>query len=66
MDQITAGDLVDIKEGSFSTGGVLQEHGALRLIVSVSILEKSVAVEFPREVLPRIDRPEADHERRRG
>ena len=48
-----AGDAVHITLGSFSgySGIVVQERGALRLIVSVSMLKKSVAVEFPREVL---------------
>jgi len=48
-----AGDAVRITLGAFSgySGIVLQERGALRLIVSVSMLRKSVAVEFPREVL---------------
>jgi hypothetical protein len=30
---------------------VLKERGSMRLIVSVSILRKSVAVEFPRALL---------------
>jgi transcription antitermination factor NusG len=47
------GDAVRITEGAFSgySGVVVEERGSLRLIVSVSILKKSVAVEFPREVL---------------
>jgi hypothetical protein len=66
IDEITVGARwTSRKAHQRYTGVVLQERGALRLIVSVSILEKSVAVEFPREVLPRMDRPEV-HERRRG
>jgi transcription antitermination factor NusG len=47
------GDAVRVTEGAFSgyTGIVLEERGTLRLIVSVSILRRSVAVEFPRELL---------------
>ncbi|HEU4886748.1 MAG TPA: transcription termination/antitermination NusG family protein [Thermoanaerobaculia bacterium] len=53
IDLLAPGNTVRINEGSFSgyTGVVLKERGSLRLIVSVSILEKSVAVEFPRELL---------------
>jgi len=53
IDQLVPGDMVRITEGSFSgySGIVLKERGSLRLIVSVSILKKSVAVEFPRELL---------------
>ena len=47
------GDTVRIKEGAFSgySGLVVEERGTLRLIVLVSALRKSVAVEFPRELL---------------
>jgi transcriptional antiterminator NusG len=50
---LVPGDAVHVEEGAFRgyTGVVVEERGALRLIVSVSILKKSVAVEFPREVL---------------
>jgi transcription termination/antitermination protein NusG len=50
---LVAGDAVRITVGAFSgySGIVLHERGGLRLIVSVSMLKKSVAVEFPREVL---------------
>jgi transcription antitermination factor NusG len=68
LDQLVPGDTVRINGGSFSgyTGGVVKERGALRLIVSVSFLEKSVAVEFPREVLTRMNPAEAGLERRRA
>jgi transcriptional antiterminator NusG len=53
VDNLGPGDVVRINEGSFSgyTGVVLKERGSMRLIVSVSILRKSVAVEFPRALL---------------
>jgi len=49
------GDAVDIREGAFSgyTGVVVEERGQLRLLVSVSMLRKAVAIEFPRELLAR-------------
>jgi transcription antitermination factor NusG len=55
IEQLAPGDTVRIQEGVFSgyTGVVLQERGSVRLIVSVSILHKSVAVEFPRDLLTR-------------
>ncbi len=67
IDQLAPGDTVRIKEGSFSgyTGVVLKERGSLRLIVSVSILRKSVAVEFPHELLTRVSPSEADRDRGR-
>lgn len=54
-DELAPGDAVDIHEGVFRgyTGVVVEERGSLRLIVQVSALKKSVAVEFPREVLSR-------------
>jgi transcription termination/antitermination protein NusG len=50
---LAPGDAVRINEGAFSgyAGIVMEERGSLRLIVSVSVLRKSVAVEFPRELL---------------
>jgi transcription antitermination factor NusG len=47
------GDAVRIEEGAFHgySGTVVEERGSLRLIVAVSVLRKSVAVEFPREFL---------------
>ena len=50
---LVAGDPVRITTGAFRdyVGTVLRERGATRLVVSVSILRKSVAVEFPRDVL---------------
>ena len=54
--EVVAGDAVRIKSGAFSgySGVVIEERGSERLIVSVSILRKSVSVEFPREVLARL------------
>lgn len=47
------GDAVRVNEGVFTgfTGIVLRGNGALRLVVSVSFLRQSIAVEFDREVL---------------
>jgi len=57
---------VRVEEGAFSgyTGVVTKERGALRLIVSVSILRKSVAVEFPREVLAQLKTGETGRDQR--
>jgi len=54
-DDLAPGDMVRITDGAFSgyTGVVVKERGLERLIVSVSILRKSVAVEFPRDLLAR-------------
>jgi transcription antitermination factor NusG len=51
--EIAPGDAVRITDGAFRdyVGVVVRERGALRLLVSVSIVRKTVAVEFPREVL---------------
>ncbi|HEX6101228.1 MAG TPA: transcription termination/antitermination NusG family protein [Thermoanaerobaculia bacterium] len=59
--ELVAGDAVRIEEGAFSgyMGVVVRERGSLRLIVSVSILKKSVEVEFPRHVLAQVKRDEA-------
>lgn len=53
LPELAPGDAVQITEGAFRdyVGVVVREKGTLRLIVSVSILRKSVAVEFPRDVL---------------
>ena len=53
--ELVPGDAVEIQEGVFRgyNGIVIEERGALRLIVQVSALRKSVEVEFPREVLSR-------------
>lgn len=64
-EELAPGDAVRISDGAFSgyVGVVAAERGALRLIVSVAILQKSVLVEFPRNVLSRAagaDLP-ADH-----
>lgn len=63
---LVPGDAVRIKEGAFSgySGIVVEERGSLRLIVSVSILRKSVAVEFPRELLAQLKPGEAGRDRR--
>lgn len=64
---LAPGDAVRITEGAFSgyVGIVIQERGSLRVIVSVSILKKSVAVEFPRDLLAQLKPIEADPDRRR-
>lgn len=63
---IAAGDAVRIREGVFSgySGVVSEERGAVRLIVSVTILRKSVAVEFPRDVLAPMKPGEGGRDRR--
>jgi transcription antitermination factor NusG len=68
IDMLMPGDAVRIEEGAFQgyTGVVIKERGLMRLIVSVSILKKSVAVEFPRDVLARVKPDKArETERRR-
>lgn len=63
---LVPGDAVRITEGSFSgyTGTVLEERGMQRLIISVSMLKKSVSVEFPREVLAQVKAGYASARRR--
>ena len=53
VTDLIVGDAVRVRDGVFSgyTGIVMEERGALRLIVSVAMLKKLVAVEFPRDVL---------------
>jgi len=65
---LAPGDSVRIKDGAFAgySGVVVEERGSLRLIVSVSILRKSVAVEFPRELLEQVKPGVAFHDRRRA
>jgi transcription antitermination factor NusG len=66
--ELAPGDAVRIEDGAFRgyTGVVIRERGSLRLIVSLSILRKSVAVEFPREVLAQLKPNEAAGDRRRA
>jgi len=54
---IAPGDAVRITDGVFRdyVGVVVRERGTLRLLVSVSIVRKTVAVEFPRDVLTPVD-----------
>lgn len=65
--ELAPGDAVRIEEGAFEgySGVVVQERGAFRLIVSVSILKKSVAVEFPRDVLAQLKPGDAGYVRRK-
>jgi transcription antitermination factor NusG len=53
---LVPGDAVAISDGPFRgyRGTVLREQGAPRLIVAVSILRQSVAVEFDRSSLVRL------------
>ena len=64
---LVPGDAVRIKDGAFSgyCGVVVEERGSLRLVVSVSILKKSVSVEFPREVLAQVKPADARRAHRR-
>ncbi|HYK02070.1 MAG TPA: transcription termination/antitermination NusG family protein [Thermoanaerobaculia bacterium] len=66
-EDIVPGDAVRIKDGVFSGyhGIVLEERGALRLIVSVSTLRKSVTVEFPREILAQMKRRAKNTDRKK-
>lgn len=61
---LVPGDAVRITDGVFSGyhGIVLEERGALRLIVSVSTIRTSVAVEFPREMLAQMKRDGKGHD----
>jgi transcriptional antiterminator NusG len=61
---LAPGDAVRITEGAFSgyAGTVVEERGSLRLIVSVSMLKKSISVEFPRDVLAQV-KPERERPR---
>ena len=63
---LVPGDAVRITVGAFSgySGTVIEERGALRLVVSVSIVRNSVVVEFPREVLTQVKTAEAVRSRR--
>jgi len=49
MDEFAAGDVVRIAEGAFAgyEGTVVRSARGERLLVSVSLLRKQVAVEFP-------------------
>lgn len=66
--ELVPGDAVRITEGSFSgySGVVVEERGSLRLVVSISILKKSVAVEFPRDVLVPVKPDAAGRNRRKN
>lgn len=61
--EFVPGDAVRVRDGVFSgyTGIVTEERGQLRLMVSVSMLQKLVAVEFPRELLAQV-RPDEVHQ----
>ena len=50
---ISLGDAVRVSEGPFQgySGVVIREKGKLRLVVSVSMLKRSVAVELDRELV---------------
>jgi len=55
VEEFVPGDAVHIAEGAFAgyRGTVLRGARGDRMLVSVSLLRKSVAVEFPRQVLKR-------------
>lgn len=65
---LVVGDAVRITEGPFRgyVGVVIEERGSSRLVVSVSILRKSVTVEFPRDVVTAAKRTAAIHGRANG
>ena len=56
QDPINEGDVVQIKAGVFQgcSGVVVEERGAARLIVSISVVRRFVAVEFPSEMLKKV------------
>lgn len=58
--ELVPGEPVRIVEGAFVgyTGVVLRGKGHDRLVVSVSLLKQAVSVEFDREVLQRLRRPQ--------
>lgn len=58
---VAPGDLVRIDSGPFAgyAGTVIRERGARRLVVSVTMLRKSVAVELERESVAPVSRPRA-------
>jgi transcription antitermination factor NusG len=63
-ESIVEGDAVRVQDGAFRgySGIVLRETSRLRLLVSITMLSRSVAVEFPREALSRIAPPRTrDH-----
>jgi len=63
LPDLAPGDSVRISEGAFAgyVGTVVRHQGRSRLVVSVSMLRQSVAVEFPREVLaPVTPRPTSE------
>jgi len=66
LPDLVAGDPVRIMDGAFAgyTGIVLRHQGRSRLVVSVSMIRQSVAVEFEREVLaPVTPRPTLEQSR---
>jgi transcription antitermination factor NusG len=66
QQEFQAGDLVRIKEGPFSgySGVVIRDQGRLRLLVSITMLRKTVAVEFDRSVLASARPPRVGRETR--
>ena len=66
-DELVPGDTVLFQDGAFKgySGVVVEDRGTLRLIVSVSALRKSLAVEFPREHLARQKPDQVARDRRR-
>jgi transcription antitermination factor NusG len=53
---LVAGDVVMVDDGPFRgcRGRVLREQSGLRLVVSISVLRQSVAIEFDRSCLARV------------
>ena len=53
LEELHAGDPVQVTEGAFQgySGFVMRDQARLRLLVSITMLRKTVAVEFDREVL---------------
>jgi hypothetical protein len=55
VPDLVAGDVVRVTEGAFAgyQGVVQREKSSVRLVVAVTMLQRAVAVEFPREMLVR-------------
>lgn len=59
IDELIPGDAVEIREGAFSGYvGIIERHGRRsRLVVSVSLLNKRIAVEFDPALIRRLRKP---------
>lgn len=67
FEELHAGDSVRITDGPFQgySGVVIRGRAGLRLLVSITMLRKTVAVEFDRDVLRSVTSPQRSVERTR-